>query len=398
MSVFEAFLASDDALDAFDDAAVLDAMLRFEAGLAAVQAELGVIPADAGAVIASACDLGRFDVKGLVRASGRAGSLAIPLLQHLKVAVDAQRAGYSAWTHFGSTSQDVIDTAMVLCTQRVMAPLLDDLRQVVMALLELAERWCDTPLLARTLMQPASVTSFGLKALHWAAPLKESLPVLQACMRDALRLQLGGAVGTLAQMGGRGAEVAGRLATRLGLGTGELPWHVERARWVRLGAELGVMVGSLGKIALDISLMAQFEVAEAAEPVEPGRGGSSAMPHKRNPVASMIALAAAARVPGLVGSMLSCMPQQHERALGTWQAELAVWPALVTAAHGSVHAMAGMLPSLVIDADRMRANIMRLRSALPREAADEWFDPALAAGLRTEVLDRAALWRRSIEQ
>ncbi|MBU1357927.1 MAG: 3-carboxy-cis,cis-muconate cycloisomerase, partial [Gammaproteobacteria bacterium] len=193
-----------------------------------------------------------------------------------------------------------------------------------------------------------------------------------------LCVQLGGAVGTLAQMQGLGPDVRRRLAAELGLADPGATWHTQRDEWVALGCEAGLAVGSLGKIAKDIAAMGQYEVGELAEPSEPGRGGSSAMPHKRNPVASMVALAASQRVPQRVAALLAAMPQEHERALGPWQAELAEWPALFMAAHGSVRALADALPGLVIDAARMRANIDHLRADIPREAADEWFDPALA--------------------
>ena len=154
--------------------------------------------------------------------------------------------------------------------------------------------------------------------------------------------------------------------------------HTQRDEWLARGCELGLLVGSLGKIARDISLMGQYEVGELAEPSEAGRGGSTAMPHKRNPVACMVALAAAQRAPQRVAALLATMPQEHERALGNWQAELAEWPGLLMSAHGSVRAMAQALPGLQIDTRRMRANLDALRAELPREAADEWFSHALA--------------------
>jgi len=236
----------------------------------------------------------------------------------------------------------------------------------------------ETPMLARTLMQPASVTSFGFKCAGWAAPLVRSRIRLRDAAKHALQLQLGGAIGTLAQMKGQGAAVRKRMAKELGLGDPGATWHTQRDEWVALGCELGLMTGSLGKIAVDISLLGQYEVSEVTEPSEPGRGGSSAMPHKRNPVASMVAIAAAHRAPQRVAALLGAMPQQHERALGAWQAELAEWPQLLMSAHGSVRAMAAALPGLQVDAARMRANIDRLRAELPRDAADEWFAPALA--------------------
>ena len=378
MSIFEGFLSTSETLGAFSDRAFVDAMLRFEAALARAQAAEGLIPESASHSIVSSCKVELFDVAKIVRESGRAGSVAIPLVKALREAVGLFNAYAVPFVHFGSTSQDVIDSAMALVTREAVALIETDLAKAADALLRLAAKHAETPMLARTLMQPASVTSFGFKCAGWAAPLVRSRVRLRDAAKHALQLQLGGAVGTLAQMKEKGAAVRRRMAKELGLGDPGATWHTQRDEWVALGCELGLVTGSLGKIAVDVALLGQYEVGEVAEPSEPGRGGSSAMPHKRNPVASMVAIAAAHRAPQRVAALLGAMPQQHERALGAWQAELAEWPQLLMSAHGSVRAMAGALPGLQVDAARMRANIDRLRAELPREAADEWFDPALA--------------------
>jgi 3-carboxy-cis,cis-muconate cycloisomerase len=378
MSIFEGFLSTSETLGAFSDRAFVDAMLRFEAALARAQSAEGLIPESAAHSIVGSCKVELFDVAKIVRESGRAGSVAIPLVKALREAVGLFNADATPFVHFGSTSQDVIDSAMALVTREAVALIETDLAKAADALLRLATTHAETPMLARTLMQPASVTSFGFKCAGWAAPLVRSRIRLRSAAAHALQLQLGGAVGTLAQMKGQGAAVRKRMAKELGLGDPGATWHTQRDEWVALGCELGLITGSLGKIAVDIALLGQYEVGEVAEPSEPGRGGSSAMPHKRNPVASMVAIAAAHRAPQRVAALLGAMPQQHERALGAWQAELAEWPQLLMSAHGSVRAMAGALPGLQVDATRMRANIDRLRAELPRDAADEWFDPALA--------------------
>lgn len=378
MSIFEGFLSTSETLAAFSDRNFVDAMLRFEAALARAQAQVGLIPESAAHSIVGSCKVELFDVAKIVRDSGRAGSVAIPLVKSLKEAVGLFNADAVRYVHFGSTSQDVIDTAMALVTREAVTLIETDLAKAAHALLRHAEKHATTPILARTLMQPASVTSFGFKCVGWAAPLVRSRARIAAASRSALHVQLGGAVGTLAQMKGQGPQVRRHMAGALGLGDPGATWHTQRDEWIALGCELGLMVGSLGKIGKDIALMGQYEVAELAEPSEPGRGGSSAMPHKRNPVASMVALAAAQRAPQRVAALLQAMPQEHERALGAWQAELAEWPQLLMSAHGSVRALAGALPGLQVDAARMRSNIDRLRAELPREAADNWFDPALA--------------------
>ena len=378
MSIFEGFLSTSETLGAFSDRAFVDAMLRFEAALARAQAAEGLIPESAAHSIVGSCKVELFDVAKIVRESGRAGSVAIPLVKALREAVGLFNAEAAPFVHFGSTSQDVIDSAMSLVTREAVALIETDLAKAAEALLQLAVQHAATPMLARTLMQPASVTSFGFKCAGWAAPLVRGRLRLREAARHALQLQLGGAVGTLAQMGSQAGAVRARMAKELGLADPGATWHTQRDEWVALGCELGLLTGSLGKIAVDVSLLGQYEVAEVAEPSEPGRGGSSAMPHKRNPVASMVAIAAAHRAPQRVAALLGAMPQQHERALGAWQAELGEWPQLLMSAHGSVRAMAAALPGLQVDAARMRANIDRLRAELPRDAADEWFDPALA--------------------
>ncbi len=378
MSIFEGFLSTPEILEAFSESHFLAAMLRFEASLARAQATAGLIPESAAQSIIGTCKVELFDVSKIVRESGRAGTLAIPLMKSLKETVGLFNPDAVRFVHFGSTSQDVIDTALALVTRDALAMVQADVQIAIDALLALAERHAADPILARTLLQPASVTSFGLKCAGWVAPLIRSQQRLQVAAANALCVQLGGAVGTLAQMKAQGPVVIALMAADLQLKAPLATWHTQRDEWVALGCELGLLVGSLGKIARDISLMGQFEVNEVSEPVEPGRGGSSAMPHKRNPVACMVALVAAQRAPQRVAALLAAMPQEHERALSHWQTELAEWPALLMSAHGSARAMAQALPGLQVDTARMLANLQALRAVLPAEAADEWFSPALA--------------------
>ena len=376
-SIFEGFLANSEILEAFSEHHFVAAMLRFEAALARAQARAGVIPQAAAQSIVGTCKVELFDVAKIVRESGRAGSIAIPLIKSLRETVGLFNREAAGFVHHGATSQDVIDTALVLLTRDALGLIEADVRKTAAALLALAGRHAADPVLARTLMQPASVTSFGLKCAIWAAPLVRSLQRLQAASAQALSLQLGGAVGTLAEMKDPAGAVAALMAQDLQLKAPLLCWHTQRDEWVALGCELGLLVGSLGKVARDISLMGQHEVGELAEPSEAGRGGSTAMQHKRNPVACMVALAAAQRAPQRVAALLAAMPQEHERALGHWQAELAEWPGLVMSAHGAARAMAQAVPGLQVDTQRMRANLDAVRAAVPPETASEWFGAAL---------------------
>lgn len=394
-NIFEGFLATPQAAEAFGERHLVAAMLRFEASLARAQATAGLIPESAALSIIGTCKVELFDVAKIVRESARAGSLAIPLVKSLRETVALFNPDAADYVHLGCTSQDAIDTAMALVTRDALTLITADVQKILDALLRLAQTHAHTPMLARTLMQPASITTFGYKCVGWAAPLHRSLQRLIPATAHALKLQLGGTVGTLAQMGGHGDQVMQLMARELGLAAPQGCWHTQRDEWVALGCELGLLVGSLGKIARDVVLMSQFEVAEVAEPLEPGRGAPANMPHKHNPVASMVALAAAQRAPQRVALLLAAMPQEHERALGAWQAELAEWPTLVNSAHGSAHALAQALPKLHTDPARMQANIDAVRLSLPKAAAQEWFAPNLADHAAQRVaLELAALRAR----
>jgi 3-carboxy-cis,cis-muconate cycloisomerase len=371
--VFEGFLSTPEMLAVFDETAVVQAMLDFEAALALAQAEEGVIPATAGPAIARFCRAELFDVPAIVAASGRAGSLAIPLVRKLTETVAASDAEAAGYVHWGSTSQDVIDTGMVLVARRALALVDRDLGRLTDGLLGLAARCGDAPMLARTMMQPAQVVSFGHKLVEWTAPLGRSRERLRAAAAQALQLQLGGAVGTLAVMAEKGEPVARRVAAALQLRLPAGAWHTQRDETAVLACELGVLTGALGKIAKDVSLMAQGEVAELAEPSGQGRGGSSAMPHKRNPVAAMAALAAALRVPHRVSALLSAMVQEHERGLGNWQAELAETVGLYLSVHGALKALADVAGALEVDPPRMLANIEALHGLVFAEAVSMRF-------------------------
>jgi len=366
--IFDRFLASPDVMRVLDERAFVQAMLDFEAALARAQATAGAIPADAGAAIAAACDARGFDVDAIVAEGARVGTIAIPLVKALTAAVAQVDAGAALVVHWGGTTQDVLDTAQVLVTRRALALVDRDLSTLVASLLRLAETHGDAPLLGRTLMQPAQVISFGFKLAGWIAPLVRAQARLRQAGAAALQLQLGGAVGTRAALGEYGDAVAAGMARLLDLRLPPAAWHTQRDELVALGCELGVLAGSLGKIGKDIALMAQGEVGELAEPSGGGRGGSSAMPHKRNPVAAMNALAAAVRAPQHVAALLAAMPQEHERGLGNWQAELAEFGALLAAVHGALAALEIAAGGLQVFPQRMRANIDALQGLVFAEA------------------------------
>jgi 3-carboxy-cis,cis-muconate cycloisomerase len=386
---FERTLATAAIEAVFSDVKLVGAMLEFEAALAEAEAEEGMIPASAAAAIVSACQGEAFDVEAIVAEARSAGALAIPLVLHLKARVAAASPDAARFVHYGSTSQDVIDTAMVLATRWAVALIDADLHRLIDALVVLGRRHLATPMLARTLMQPAQVASFGLEVANWVAPLSRTRERLRDAGKAALQLQFGGAVGALSLLGDKGPDVARRLGQRLGLKVPAGAWHTQRDDWVTLGCTVAVLCGCLGKIGRDLALLAQGEVAEVAEPKAAGRGTSSAMPHKRNPVAAMVAIAAATRAPHQAAALLAAMPQEHQRGLGNWQAELATWPALFMSAHGAVHALAeACCAGLEVDAAKMRANIDAHHRALATDAGAA--PPDVDAAARQAAVTAAA--------
>ena len=396
--IFDRFLASPEVMQVLDERAYVQAMLDFEAALARAQAAAGAFPPRAAEAIAAACDARQFDPAALAIEGGRVGTVAIPLVKALTAAVARVDADAALVVHWGGTTQDVLDTAQVLVTRRALALVDRDLSLLIPALLKLAGEHGDAPMLGRTLMQPAQVTSLGFKLAGWVAPLVRAQARVRAAGGAALQLQLGGAVGTRAAMGEFGDAVMAGTAELLRLRCPPAAWHTQRDELVSLGCELGVLAGSLGKIAKDISLLAQGEVGELAEPSGGGRGGSSAMPHKRNPVAAMTALAAAVRTPQRVAALLAAMPQEHERGLGNWQAELAEFGGLLASVHGALAALTLAAGGLQVFPDRMRRNIdalqglvfaealaMRVAREIGKSEAHHWVE-----GLSKETVARGA--------
>ncbi|MDM0069336.1 lyase family protein [Variovorax sp. J31P207] len=386
MSLFEAVLSTSEMRGVFSDRSVVDAMLRFEAALARAQARLGLIPSSAAASIAGSCKVELFDVAKIVRDSGRAGSIADPLVHSLKEAVGLFNADAVPFVHFGCGAQELVDSAMALLSREAVALVDADLAQAVQALLAQAQRNATTPMLARPAGQPGPVTSFGLVCVEWAAPLVRRRVRLAEAARRALQVQLGDGAGMADRMQGQGAAVRRQLSEALGLRDPGADWRTERDDWIALGCELGLMVGCLGRVANDIALLGRSEIGELAEAGDAGRGERPA---------SVVALAAAQRAPQRVAALLASMPQA--RAPGSWQAELAEWPQLLMSAHGSARALAGALPGLQVDAARMLANIDRLRTQLPPGSAEPGLDPAQAEAAGVQALAQVLVLQSASE-
>ncbi|USJ02121.1 3-carboxy-cis,cis-muconate cycloisomerase [Xanthomonas prunicola] len=385
-------LFGEPACDAlFDDAARVQAMLQFESALARAQARCGVIPAEAAQAIAAACDVRYYDLAALAQATALAGNPAIPLVKALTAQVAAHDTAAARWVHWGATSQDVIDTGTVLQVRAALDLLLPRLHALCAELAALAERERTTGLPGRTLLQQAVPVTFGLKVAGWLDALQRAHQRLQALRRDALVLQFGGAAGTLASLQERGLEVAQALASALELPLPALPWHTARDRIVEVGCAFGLLAGTLGKIGGDVVLLMQSEVGEVFEPAAAGKGGSSAMPHKRNPVSSVSAVAAATRVPGLVATLFSAMAQPHERAAGQWHAEWDTLPQIVCLTAGSLSQMQLCLSALELDRARMRAHLDSHGGLLYAEAAVFALAPQLGKPQAHALVEQAAL-------
>jgi 3-carboxy-cis,cis-muconate cycloisomerase len=351
-----------------DDRTRLQRMLDFEVALARAQAAIGIVPADAADAIAQAARAEDYDPAALGEAAVAAGNIAIPLINALTAEVariDTTAAGY---VHWGATSQDVIDSALVLELRAVIDALTADLDRAIDGFTSLAGRHRRTAMVARTWMQHALPMTFGLKLAGYAAALARSRERLHRLRGEALVLQFGGAAGTLAALDDRGLEVAERLAALLELPLPEAPWHSHRDRLAEVASALAILAGTCGKIARDVSLLMQTEVAEAFEPAAPGRGGSSTMPHKRNPIAAAAALAAATIAPNLLATILAAQVQEHERALGGWQAEWPTFPALALVTSGALAAIVDIALGLEVDSERMRVNLAETRGLVMAEA------------------------------
>jgi 3-carboxy-cis,cis-muconate cycloisomerase len=401
------------AAEAFSDAATLRHMLRFEAALARAAAQAGLIPKKSAVAIAAACDPTQYDPEPLAEAARRTATLTVPVVKALTAQVAGRDPEAAGHVHWGATSQDVIDTAMVLQLGEALPPLLKEIEGIVAAFATLAKKHRATPVLGRTLLQPATPLALGQKIAGWASDLDRAKRRLAESFAETQVLQFGGASGSLSALGEKAEAVMTALAKDLGLTLPPAPWFAQRVRLAAFAQDCALVCGALGKAARDISLMMQVEVGEASEPSGPGRGGSSTMPHKRNPVGAALVLAAANRAPHLAATIVSGMVQEHERALGGWQSEWPTVAALVETLGSSVQAMVEVAPGLAIDTDAIQANMdaadaavfaeratFLLAGKMGKQKAAALVEKALAKGgsfvealgqLRTELADEQAL-------
>jgi 3-carboxy-cis,cis-muconate cycloisomerase len=353
----------------FADTARVQRMLDFEAALARAEAKVGVIPRSAAAPIGAKCRAELFDLNKLAQDAATAGNLAIPLVKQLTALVRKEDAEAARYVHLGATSQDVIDTGLVLQLRKALAWMVEQLEAICDRLAALSEEHRSTVMAGRTWMQHAVPIVFGLKTAGWLDAMTRHRERLSETRKRALVLQFGGAAGTLASLGTRGMEVGRAVGEELGLEYPAVPWHAHRDRMAEVATTLALLTGTLGKITRDVSMLTQTEVGELSEPAGEGRGGSSTMPQKRNPVACAVVLAAAERVPGLTSAVLAAMPQEHERGLGGWQAEWETLPEIVRLCGGALRWVLETMNGLEIHTDRMRENLDQTHGLIYAEAA-----------------------------
>ena len=371
---------------------LLQSLLDVEVALADAQAQAGMIPRDCVAHIRAAARAECFDITALNDAARADGNIVIPLVRKLTEQVASRHPDAARYVHTGATSQDILDTAIVLQLRVARNDIERDLTAAMTAAARFARKFAATPIAGRTLLQHGSPTTFGLKAAGWLDLIGRSRARFDLAIEQALVLQLGGSTGTLASMGADGGAVADAMAKALRLTVPPMPWHAQRDRLVNVATSLGVICGALGKVGRDLTLLAQSEVMEAIDTL-PG-GGSSSMPHKQNPVRAVTAIAAATRAPGLVATMLSAMPQEHERAAGGWQAEWQTLADLIDLTRDSAAAIATALASLRVHPVAMKHNLAVNGGIAMAEALSIALTPHLGrtdAMKHVERLSRTAL-------
>jgi len=384
--VLGALYGTDAMREVFGERAWLQRMLDVEAALARAQARLGIVPKEAAAAITAAASADRLDRAALAKATRNTGYPVVGLVRQLS-ALAGEEAG--RWTHWGATTQDIMDSAVVLQMRDGLALIEADLRATCVALAARAREHRNTVMAGRTHLQHALPVTFGYKLAVWLSPLLTALERLQQLRPRVLRVEFGGAAGTLASLGDRGLEVARELAAELELAEPDIPWHVSRDGIAEAVCWLGVLTGSLAKMATDFMLLMQTEIAEVAEPHAPGRGGSSTMPQKRNPIACEYVLAQARGVHALVPQVLSAMPQDQERGTGPWQAEPLAVPQAFLLAHGAVVQARFLAEGMVVDAARMRRNLDMTGGLIVAEAVMMGFAPLLGRGEAHHVVNHA---------
>ncbi|WP_349970982.1 3-carboxy-cis,cis-muconate cycloisomerase [Pseudomonas caspiana] len=394
--LFDAYFSQPQISEIFSDHGRLQGMLDFEAALARAEASTGLIPAEVVKDIQASCSAELFDFAELAVAIGNAGNSAIPLVKALGKKIAARNPTAERYVHMGATSQDVMDSGLVLQLRDAIALLERDLAELAEALCGQAQRYAVTPLAGRTWLQQATPVTLGMKIAGWLGAITRHRQRLQELKPRLLSLQFGGASGTLAALGDHALPVAEALARELQLSLPEQPWHTQRDRLVEFAGWLGLIAGSLGKIGRDISLLMQTEVGEVFEPAAAGKGGSSTMPHKRNPVGAAVMISASVRAPGLVATMFAAMPQEHERSLGLWHAEWETLPELCCLVSGSLQQALQVIPALEVNAEQMLTNLDSTQGLVLAEAVSIALAQRIGRDAAHHLIEQSC--RRAVQQ
>jgi 3-carboxy-cis,cis-muconate cycloisomerase len=372
----------------------LQEMLRFEAMLAHSESEMGLIPVAAARVIETVCfqqdDKWHVEMIQLIENQTlMAGNPAIPFVKLLIKKVKEQDKEAAKFVHFGATSQDVMDTVLVLQLQRALIQIEKDLHQLQKVLSELARKHRDTIMMGRTLLQQARPITFGYKVAVWLNGIHGLIHQLNYLKNNVLYLQLGGAVGTLAVLGAQGWSVLKAMSEKLGLKKSPITWHTQRDSLVQLATFLGILNANLGTIGKNLTLLMQNEVGEVFEGAAAGKGGSSAMPHKRNPVTSVFMVAIAQRTPALVSTLLSNGLQEHERAAGNWHSEWAVMKELVKLTMANLLHANDLVENLEVDAPRMLQNLELTKGLIFAEDLTAALSPKMGKDVAHAFIEKA---------
>ena len=384
--IWGALYGTPEMREIFSDHAQLQCLLDVEAALARAQAKLGLVPAHVAATITAAARVENVRLDRIAASTRTVGYPVVGLVKELGRVAGDEAARY---IHLGATTQDILDTALVLQLRQACGALRRDLLALARKLAEHALRYRQTPMAGRTHLQHAVPITFGLKCAVWAAPLATHIERLNAAMRRTLVVEFGGAAGTLAPLGANGIAVVEAFAQELGLGVPDLPWHVVRDGLAEMVAILGLICGTVAKFALDITLLMQTEVAEVCEPYAAGRGGSSTMPQKRNPIASEYILAATRGVHALIPLMFGAMVQDHERGTGPWQTAPLVIPQCFVLTAGALAHACAIAEGMTVNVERMRRNLAATGGLIMAEAVAAALTPALGRAAAEEALTRA---------
>jgi 3-carboxy-cis,cis-muconate cycloisomerase len=384
------FFSTPEMNEIFSARGQLRAMMRFEWALSCALEKAGIAEPGSGSTLEALLDAEFVDASALLREAGEAGNIAIPFVRQLTAKVRERNAAAARTIHFGATSQDVLDTALVLQMREGLKLIGAEMDRMSEALATQVRAYAGTIVTGRTWLQAGPPTTLGLKLAGTLAALKRHRIRRDEVSARALVLQFGGAVGTLASLGSQGTQVSAELARLLELKEPELPWHAQRDTLVEVAHVLALAVATLGKFARDIALLMQTEVEEASEPVKDGRGSSSTMPHKHNPVLCAAVIAAAARVPGLVSTLLYAMPQEHERGLGLWQAEWETIPTIFCLTGAAFSRSIEITEGLEVESARMRSNFESLQGLTMSEAVSTALTQKVGRAAAHELVQRAA--------